>query len=159
MSVPNWCSNNLEIRSDDPELIKKFNLALDSDGLFQSLCPNPSGEWDYGWSVDNWGVKWDVRGEEIQVVQVDEDRIIICFDTAWGPPITLYEHLEQEGYEVVGMYYEPGMAFCGIYSNGFDDYYEYTGMTSEEVKATIPDDLDNCFGISEYIEDRENDEY
>lgn len=156
--LPNWCNNNLEIRSDNPNLIKKFNLALDSDGLFQALKPNPTGAWDYSWSVENWGTKWDIRGEDIQVVQSDDDRIIIVFDTAWGPPIQLYEHLEEEGYEVVGMYYEPGMAFCGIYSNGFDEHYEFGDMTSDEIREAIPDELDECFMISEYVEDLEDEE-
>lgn len=156
--MPNWCNNNLEIRSEDPELIKKFSLALDSDGLFQALKPNPTGMWDYGWSVENWGAKWDVKGDEIQIVQFDEDRIIIVFDTAWSPPIEFYKHLESIGYEIVGMYYEPGMAFCGIYSNGFDEYYEFGSMTHEEIKATIPDELDECFMISEMAEESENED-
>jgi len=147
------------INSDNPELIKKFNLALNSDGLFQALRPNPSGEWDYGWSVENWGVKWDVKGEDIQVVQVDEDRIIICFDTAWGPPIALYEYLEEQGYDIVGMYYEPGMAFCGIYNNGFDEYYEYGGLSVDDIRKTIPDELDECFMISDYVEDLDNQDF
>lgn len=153
--MPNWCNNNLTINSDDPELIKKFNLALDAEYLFQALKPNPSGEWDYAWSVDNWGVKWDVKKDEVQVVQADEDRIIVSFDTAWGPPIALYEYLEEQGYEVIGMYYEPGMAFCGIYNNGYDEYYEFGDMNAEEIRASIPGDLDECFAISEYVEDME----
>lgn len=155
--MPNWCSNNLEVRSDNPELIKKFSLALDTDGLFQALKPNPTGNWDYAWSVENWGVKWDVTGEDIQVVQFDDDRIILCFDTAWGPPIEFYKHLESMGFDVVGMYYEPGMAFCGIYSNEFDEYYEFGEMTHEEIKASIPDELDECFMISEMAAEREQD--
>ena len=154
--MPNWCNNNLTVSSDDPNLIAKFEKAFESNGLFEYFMPNPKGEWEYSWSVENWGTKWDIKGEEINVIQVDEDRIIISFDTAWSPPIEFYEHLESLGYEVVGMYYEPGMAFCGIYSNGFDEYYEYGGMTHEEVKATIPDDLDMCFAISEYLEDLED---
>lgn len=153
--MPNWCNNNLVVNSDDPILIKKFVTALDSDGLFQALRPNPTGEWSYEWSVENWGVKWDVKGDEVQVVQIDDDRVILTFDTAWGPPIALYEYLEEQGYEIVGMYYEPGMCFCGIYNNGFDEYYEYNDMTYEEVKASIPDELDECFMISDYVRDME----
>lgn len=157
--MPNWCNNNLIINSDDPELIRKFNLALDAEYLFQALRPNPTGTWDYGWSVENWGVKWDVKCDEIQVVQLDEDRIILAFDTAWGPPIALYEFLEEQGYDIMGMYYEPGMAFCGTYSNGFDEYYEFGDMTYEEIKASIPDELDECFMISDYVKELEEENY
>ena len=52
------------------------------------------------------GSKWDVDGDGINVVQLDDDRIIIEFDTAWGPPIEFYKHLESLGFDVVGMYYE-----------------------------------------------------
>ena len=154
--MPNWCNNNLTVSSDNPELIEHFKMALDSNGLFQYLKPNPTGDWSYSWSVENWGVKWDVRGEDIQVIQIDDDRVIISFDTAWGPPITFYEHLEELGYEVEGMYYEPGLNFCGIYSNGFDDNYELSGLSVDQIRESIPEELEQCFAICEYAEDMEN---
>ena len=151
--MPNWCLNNLEVRSDDLTLINKFKLALNSEGLFHSLKPNPSGDWDYGWSVENWGTKWDVGSDVIQVIQMEDDRIIVEFDTAWGPPRGFLECLEELGFEVTCMYNESGMAFCGIYSNGQDDYYEYENMTPEEVSAMLPEELNTCFNISESIKD------
>jgi hypothetical protein len=156
--MPNWNRNNLEVSSSNTSLIAQFKQAIDSNGLFQAFKPNPSGEWSYGWSVENWGVKWDVSGDDINVVQYDEDRVLIEFDTAWGPPIEFYRHLEELGFEVYAMYDEPGMCFCGIYNNGNDDFYEYSDLTSEEVKATIPDEVDECFMISETVKDREQDE-
>jgi hypothetical protein len=156
--VPNFCRNNVTISSDNVELIKKFELSLNSDGLFEYFKPNPNGTWDYAWSVENWGVKWDVRGDEISVVQIDNDRIIIEFDTAWGPPIQFFEELEEQGYEVYAMYDEPGLAFCGIYTNGDEDHYEYGEMNSQLIKDVIPDDLDECFMISELAEEREQEE-
>ena len=156
--MPNWNNNNLTVSSENFELIETFKKSIDSDGLFQYLKPNPADNWSYSWSVENWGVKWDVDGDSINVVQLDDDRIIIEFDTAWGPPIEFYKHLEKLGYDVVGMYYEPGMAFCGIYSNGFDEYYEFGDMTPEEIEDTIPDELNECFMISELARDREDED-
>lgn len=156
--MPNWNRNNLEVSSSNTSLIAQFKQAIDSNGLFEALKPNPSGKWSYEWSVENWGVKWDVSGDDINIVQFDEDSVLIEFDTAWGPPIEFYRHLEELGFEVYAMYDEPGMCFCGIYSNGNDDYYEYGDLTSEEVKATIPDEVDECFMISESVKDREQDE-
>lgn len=156
--MPNWCSNNLTINSDNPELIARFEKAIDSNGLFDSFLPLPEGASSYSWCVENWGTKWDVYGDGISVIQMDEDRIIIAFDTAWSPPLEFYKHLESLGYSVEGMYYEPGLAFCGTYSDGYDDYYEIGTLTSEEIKATIPDDLDMCFAISEFAEERERDD-
>jgi hypothetical protein len=49
------------------------------------------------------------------------------------------------------MYYEPGMAFAGVYEDGHDDYYEYGGMTSEAIAEELPPELDEAFGISEQV--------
>jgi hypothetical protein len=57
--------------------------------------------------------------------------------------------MEELGFEVKAMYYEPGMCFCGIYEDGSDDYYEYNEMTAGEVADTLPTELDEEFGISD----------
>jgi len=156
--MPNWCRNNLTINSKDKVLIDKFNESLRSEGFFQFFIPNPAGNWEYSWSVENWGTKWDIRGDEIQIIQDDDDRIIVDFDTAWGPPIQFYSKLEELGYEVHAMYDEPGMEFCGIYSDGKDLYFEYGDMDSSTIRETIPIELDECFMLSELAEEREQEE-
>jgi hypothetical protein len=47
------------------------------------------------------------------------------------------------------MYYEPGMAFAGIFEDGADEYYEYSGMDSKQIAEELPVELDEAFGISE----------
>jgi hypothetical protein len=47
------------------------------------------------------------------------------------------------------MYYEPGMAFAGVWDNGDDDYYEYSGLDSTGIAEALPVELDEAFGISE----------
>jgi hypothetical protein len=49
------------------------------------------------------------------------------------------------------MYYEPGMAFAGVWDNGVDDYYEYGGLDSKGIAETLPVELDEAFGISESV--------
>ena len=49
------------------------------------------------------------------------------------------------------MYYEPGMAYAGIWENGSDDYYEYGGMNSEQIAEELPEVLDEAFCISEQV--------
>jgi len=68
------------------------------------------------------------------------------------------EKLCDLGFSVRLMYYEPGMAFCGIWEDGSDDYYDIGGMTSEQVLDDVPEELDQCFGISEAIADYEEEE-
>jgi len=45
------------------------------------------------------------------------------------------------------------MAFCGVWEGNeedfFDDYYEYSGETSETVRDVIGAELDDYFNISE----------
>ena len=73
------------------------------------------------------------------------------FDSAWAPPCAAYEKLHAMGFRITAMYYEPGMAFAGVWDNGDDDYYEYSGMSSTEIAETLPTELDEAFGISESV--------
>jgi hypothetical protein len=47
------------------------------------------------------------------------------------------------------MYFEPGMAFAGIWEDGIDDFYEYGGLDSAGIAEELPVELDEAFGISE----------
>jgi len=156
--MPNWCSNVVTISSDDSELMAKVKSAAESatdSGFFNALFPRPVEEEEnwYGWNVNNWGTKWDTG---VNIIDQSDNEIVLSFDTAWSPPIGFYAALEEMGYEVDAFYYEPGMCFAGRYMDGTDDYYEYSGMNSEEVKELLPMELDECFCISESMADWEN---
>jgi hypothetical protein len=64
--------------------------------------------------------------------------------------------LHSLGYEVHARYYEPGMAFCGVFDNGVDDHYDYGGMNSDQIAEYLPQDLDDYFGISSSVADWES---
>jgi hypothetical protein len=64
----------------------------------------------------------------------------------------------EQGFRIRAMYYEPGMAFAGVWDNGDDDFYEYGGMNSEEIAAELPVELDEAFGISESVAEWEADQ-
>jgi len=76
---------------------------------------------------------------------------MLGFESAWAPPTAAYEKLQAMGFRITAMYFEPGMAFAGIWDNGNDDYYEYGGMSSTEIAETLPVELDEAFGISEDV--------
>jgi hypothetical protein len=59
--------------------------------------------------------------------------------------------LTEQGFRIRAMYYEPGMAFAGVWEEGSDDYYEYGGMNSDGIAEALPVDLDEAFGISESV--------
>lgn len=162
--MPNWCNNYATLtgpkeRIDD--LIIELRKSDERDTPYEvlnKLRPNPSGEWQYDWSVNNWGTKWDVSlaGYEI----VDENTVTLSFDSAWSPPTTLYDFLQEEGWTVDAYYYEPGMGYCGHYTDGYDDYYEYSNMSADEVEQMLPSDIDEMFMIVEDIRqwEEENEE-
>lgn len=158
--MPNWCANTLTLTHEDASKIDALEAEIKryEDGqyvgeFFNFLRPNPSGQWDYGWSVDNWGTKWDA-----EVNDWDRDGNTITFyyfDTAWAPPIALYDYLTENGWGVEAMYHEPGVQFCGIYSSDSgDDCYEYDFDDFEEtVTSVLPAELLEWTGLEQ---DREN---
>lgn len=153
--MPNWCANTLNISHEDPAMIERAKTAYQAGRFLQEFIPFPNGEWDYNWCVNTWGTKWDVGGEDAHMVEQDANGVVFNFDSAWAPPTSAYEQLMEQGFEIIAYYYEPGMAFCGKWENGDDDYYEYGGMTSDEIADTLPDDLDETFGISEAVAEYE----
>ena len=126
----------------------------------RNLATHGYGNW-YDYCVNEWGTKWDVGHEGAQT-RDDANRVTATFESAWAPPTNAYEKLLDLGFEVRAYYYEPGMAFAGIWDNGDDDFYEIGGYTSETIKEAIPESLDEMFGISESMaeweEDNEEDE-
>jgi hypothetical protein len=160
--MPNWCSNVVTINHGDSNLIdaieNELNREKDDIALFQMLRPRPAEfeeEW-YGWNIENWGTKWEASIYDFE--RIDDYNIRVNFDTAWGPPIALYDYLFEQGYDTTAYYDECGMAFCGKYEFGSDDQYDYTDMDSAQVQDEIPSDIDEMFSISEQMADRESED-
>ena len=105
------------------------------------------GNW-YDFCVGRWGTKWEVdtQGD----VDMDPSNTIVTasFDSAWSPPLGVYEELVEQGYSVRAYYYESGMSFAGIWDNGDDDFYQDWG-DAQGAKDTLPEELDEFFAISE----------
>jgi hypothetical protein len=155
--MPNWCTNVATINHGDSALIDSIETELKKEKpeLFQMLRPRPpefEEQW-YSWNVDNWGTKWEANIYNYE--RIDENNIKISFDTAWGPCVSLYEYLFENGYDTTAYYEEGGMAFCGKYEFGEDYFYDYSDMNSETMKEELPSDLDEMFGLSERMADQE----
>lgn len=170
--MPNWCANTVNISHEDPAMIARVQEAFNKGSLLNEFFPCPAElhehdspqrdealakrfleqygatDW-YEWQVKNWGTKWDVGADGQPALVQDANSLTLNFDSAWSPPTAAYERLQELGFKILAYYYEPGMCFAGKWEDGVDDYYEYSEMTSEEAAATLPDDLDECFGISE----------
>jgi hypothetical protein len=178
--MPNWCNNTAEIYHTDPAMLERVREAFNKGALLEEFIPVPAslkiiagsvsdpveqaklvedtkrnqethgyGNW-YDFCVNEWGTKWDI-GADGQPAQDIEGGLILSFDSAWAPPVSAYEKLEDLGFRIRATYYEPGMAFAGIWENGSDDYYEYGGWSADEIAETLPADLDEAYCISESV--------
>ena len=176
--MPNWCSNVVEVQHEDPALITAIADAMRDGKFLNHVIPVPqelqetmagsygdaekqaaleaqtarniekygAGNW-YDFCVSHWGTKWDVDCQSVEVSD-DGKMVTASFDSAWSPPIGIYEKLNEDGFYVRAYYYESGMCFAGIYENGCDDCYSDWG-DAQGAKDTLPQDLDDTFAISE----------
>lgn len=173
--MPNWCDNSVTFTHEDPTQIQRLVAAYNEGKLFNEFMPLPEelrettsplqGEdsesadrliekygfanW-YDWQVSNWGTKWDADNNgNTETVDAAATEFTVSFQTAWSPPGAWYQHMVDElGFGIKAYYYEPGMAFCGLWEDGADDYYEIEG-DSTWVEDHIPRSLDEMFAISE----------
>lgn len=171
--MPNWCNNSTTI-SGNKEQIDKFEAFLNEKSgkeWFDFFLPCPKeltdvdspnktdnvneliekyghGDW-YSWSVENWGTKWNTDAQDWSR---DGDSISFWFDSAWAPPTALYDKITTEGYDVEAYYLEEGMGFVGKYSEGADEYYEYT---DSESLNDIPEDIVDNWNLRENLEEWE----
>ena len=158
--MPNWCMNNLTISHADLAKVQEFADAYNSGETCQRFIPRPESVnnkdafaedgW-YTWNVNHWGTKWDFGKDKLDDPLIVQDGLAsISFDTAWSPPIQLYDRLVELDYNVDATYFEPGMGFCGVYYNGDDDYVDY-GDDKNEIPDRIWDDyaLDDFFEMME----------
>jgi hypothetical protein len=156
--MPNWCMNNIAVEHEDSTMVDRFERAYNEGKTCEEFLPVPKNEdgevfdgW-YDWCVNNWGTKWDVGGQPdhhgLKATRVG-NQVSASFDSAWAPPIGLYDKLFELGYNVKATYWEPGMAYCGIWDNGNDNYIEYTDH------GMIPVALWNEFNMDEFFQDDE----
>jgi hypothetical protein len=173
--MPNWCDNSLVVSHDNPEMIERVRKAFVEGRLCEEFIPIPTelkettspnrlnpeqlieatgyADW-YDFCVNEWGTKWDVGGSDENPPLIEGNTLRVAFQSAWAPPIELYPVLEDLGFTVRAMYYEPGCAFAGIYENGYDECFGLEG-NADSVEATIPEELSDEFGIVESMREYE----
>lgn len=158
--MPNWCSNVTDIYHDNPDKLRELAEAYNQGKLFEYLKPNPTGQWDYDWSVANWGTKWEASSlEPIDVEQfVKDGGGSLWYDTAWSPGNEALAGGLEQGFRITNMYYESGVGYAGIWENGEDDQYNLNEMSADEAEAELPADLNDTFSISDNMRMFEDEE-
>lgn len=159
--MPNWCSNIIEIQGTK-EQINKFVFFLDEHNgkewfnFFKSTPTELKEDGWYEWNVENWGTKWNCDAQDwikVENPNGDEASVSFWFDSAWSPPVALYEHIESNTQlTVTASYLEEGMSFVGEFKDGSDNYYEYTDLESLE---DIPENLVEEWNLVDSLENRE----
>jgi len=189
--MPNWCNNNVEItgpKNKLEELSKAcenglFNHILpipeelsgttsparDEDKAKNKILREKYGydNW-YDWKVNAWGTKWDVDGEDSflqnEIKDGDTDfhgRLCLAFDTAWAPPVGIYEELIKQDFGVKAFYYEPGMDFAGLWQDGNDDCIQVHDHKHDDtfwndgLGAKLDDNFNICEEMAQYDEEEE----
>ena len=177
--MPNWCANKIELRHEDPDMIRRAVDGFKRGEFLQEFIPaakelrdTVAGHLGNGYAQElnqfkislnqkyfgysDWYdfcvSEWGTKwdvGDADSFETTEEGVFTAFFDSAWSPPVTAYEKLMDLGFTVVAWYYEPGMAFVGKWDNGNDFCTEYGGHTSATVREAIGEELDDMFNISE----------
>ena len=162
--MPNWCMNTMTVRGPSKQVHDLFDRIgkADEDAFFNIIKPRPADQEEnwYGWNIENWGTKWDADPGEFTIDDGDPEEGMSTvhqnFDTAWGPPDAIAEELTEQGFDVDLMYYEPGVGFAGVYTSwAGTDHYDFDGRSADELDDILPEELNDCFGITEDIRNSE----
>jgi hypothetical protein len=81
----------------------------------------------------------------------------VYFNTAWAPPVALYEHLEENSWVVNALYHEPGMVFVGRFVDGSDQCFEYD-LNDEDSLLEIPEELIEWANLREALDEFQQDQ-
>ena len=180
--MPNWCRNEVIVRSTDYANLKRMLSAAEEGKMLEFLRPytkDTNYEWDYDWCVNNWGTKWDtgeiiyaelsptVLDTEVEMFGVENDgvwELCIDFETAWSPAIAAFLHAaDHMGFEFDLYYMEEGMGFVGCCNytkeHGMDDdchdlyYYGDTLPSEEEYLDMFPYHIVDHFNMEHLYAD------
>ena len=104
-------------------------VAIPQAELDQLRVDYGTASW-YDWCCDNWGTKWDIcqpwDTDDIYHADDGTGTYVFKFDTAWSPPIPVYDAMIEQGFNLVAHYAEYGCGFHGEYSK--DGHYYHDDM-------------------------------
>lgn len=156
--MPNHTDNRVILSHDDSKMIDDIYNVLNTEDtellnhiipmpkeLEDTTSPSDTPNW-YDWRIENWGTKWDIYNATCD--RMDANTLVLRFDTAWSPPMPVYDKLVDMGFDVNARYLDEGWMYIGEYIDG-DDW------CTDDVESVVENypELDLEFGISEYLEE------
>lgn len=176
--MPNWASNTVIIygnredlqaildkgakgtyqqKSDWDEETRTYKTITEQPNQFsfENFLPTPpellKGEGWYDWRVSNWGTKWNLGQDSVEITDITEfefgdgektHRVMLDFSTAWSPALELFTEISKQfpTVRIENRYWEEGVAYigeafmengeCFDYSEELDnDHYKKAGAT------------------------------
>ena len=117
----------------------------------------------YDWRLQNWGTTQELSEEMRFDFHYEEgfpDYAAVkgCFETEGTLPRQAVQYFADAnpGVKIQLFYYESELGFCGIYdTDGDSKHFSVSGKSSSEVKAIVPQQLQDIFNIVEDIEEAE----
>lgn len=185
--MPNWCNNTFRLSGPKAKVEGLYKKFKDTNEVLETMYPCPEelkdsekypadgssrpelvkkygyDDW-YGWCVNNWQTKWDVDAENLEYREEGDTGIIEgWFDSAWSPPIGVYDHFlsENEDCSIQSYYYEGGCDFAGEYCDGSDDCFNPSDYNADQMED--PDNgliytINEHFNISESVREWEEEQ-
>ena len=166
--MPNWCDNSVRIRGSKEDIAavkEKLNGPNNMVFDFNAIKPMPQAllnvsapakmhedpqkvefnkkkygavDW-YDWANNQWGTKWNAS--EAQLSEEDEENIVYTFQTAWAPPMPVYEEFTRQwpNLKIYVSYDESGMGFSGwtCYVNGQEENSKQYDVSMYEMETYI----------------------
>ena len=134
--MPNWCQNVIYVSHEDKNKMVALKDAIINgemcdhikpmpEALKDTTSPSDSPNW-YDWACEHWGTKWDICSshDTDEIYSADDgETYVFKFDTAWAPPIPVYDEMIKQGFNLVAKYVEYGMGYHGEYSVDGDFYH------------------------------------
>lgn len=177
--MPNWCSNIVTLRHEDPEMITRAREGFAKGELLQTFIPCPQDLRDtmagsYGdaeqqaellareeANLKNYGARnwydwcvanWGTKwdiGDANGVSECTDNVLIVSFDSAWSPPLDAFATLVDELDFDVEAYYYEPGMAFAGSWVNGADHCVEIPSTSAEAERVVPRALDEMFSIVE----------
>ena len=112
----------------------------------------------YTWRCSYWGTKWEVDILDWHRENNEDSTVTFNFnfDSAWSPPIGVYETISnREDWKVYATYFEGGCSFFGYFEDGEDFCYDTATRTTTLAPDWLVDDYSWHY---DYVEECEQDD-